>query len=107
MEFVSEEFIPEIRVKSNNATLQGIGYNLINITKNDPHYYRLWQKNNLLCAEANRLPDGRWVIRWFAPIREAEKRTQILFLDISSPLEVIFYMSASGLITHIDRPLSV
>jgi len=107
MEFVSEEFIPEIRIKSNNATLQGIGYNLINITKNDPHYYRLWQKNNLLCAEANRLPDGRWVIHWFAPIREAEKRTQILFLDISSPLEVIFYMSASGLITHIDRPLSV
>jgi len=107
MEFVSEEFIPEIRIRTSNATLQSIGYGLVNTTRNNPHYYRLWQKNNLLCAEANRLPDGGWVIRWFAPIREAEKRTQILFLDIHSPLEVVFHMSSSGMITQITRPLSV
>ena len=87
--------------------LQSIGYHLINLTRDNPHYYRFWQKNNLLCAEANRLPDGSWKIRWFAPIREAEKRTQILFLDFTSPLEVIFHITASGSITQINRPFSV
>jgi len=107
MEFVSEEFIPEIRIRTNNATLQSIGNNLVNVTRSNPHYYRFWQKNNILCAEAKQLTNDDWLIRWFAPIRQAEKRTQLLFLNIERPLEVVFHINASGIITHIDRPLSV
>ena len=104
--FIHEEIIPEVRIHGNSSlVIQGL--TLINLTKENNHYYRLWQKNRIVCVEAERESSDSWVIRWFAPIREAETHIIIGNYDFRSSTEVIFHIEDSGLITRIIRPISV
>jgi membrane-bound metal-dependent hydrolase YbcI (DUF457 family) len=104
--FIYEEIIPEVKITGNSSqVIQGLL--LINLTKENSHYYRLWQKYRLVCVEAERDSATSWLIRWFSPIREAEKHVIIGDFDLSSSTEVVFHIQDTGLITKIVRPFSV
>ncbi|MGC9778827.1 MAG: metal-dependent hydrolase [Candidatus Heimdallarchaeota archaeon] len=102
---VEEFFIPEIKIIDNASISQIL--QLVNVTRENSHYYRLWQKNQIVCAEVQKETDNSWLIRWFAPIREAEMRTKIGFIDYTGTTEVVFHITESGVITKIDRPLAI
>jgi len=104
--FIYEEIIPEIKIKGNSSLISQ-GLVLINLTKENNHYYRLWQKYRIVCVEAEKVSSTIWVIRWFAPIREAEKHVIIGNFSFQSSTEVVFHVQADGLITKIIRPISV
>ncbi len=104
--FKYEEIIPEIRIHENSSLINQ-GLLLINLTKENNHYYRLWQKNRIVCVEAKKDSTTSWIIRWFSPIREAEKRVIIGNFDFQSSTEVVFHIQDNGLITKIVRPFSV
>ena len=104
--FKYEKIIPEIRIKENSSLINQ-GLMLINLTKENNHYYRLWQKNRIVCVEAEKDSTTSWVIRWFAPIREAEKHLIIGNFNFRSPTEVIFHIQDNGFITRIIRPISI
>ncbi|MHA1531378.1 MAG: metal-dependent hydrolase [Candidatus Heimdallarchaeota archaeon] len=104
--FIQEEIIPEVRITGNSSqVIQGLI--LVNLTKANNHYYRLWQKNRIVCVEAEKDSATSWLIRWFAPIREAEQQVKIGNFDFRSSTEVIFHIQDNGLITRIIRPISV
>ena len=48
-----------------------------------------------------------WLIRWFAPVREAEKHLRIGNHDYKSATEIVFHIQDNGSITKIERPISV
>lgn len=104
--FIHEEIIPEVRING-NASQVIEGLILVNLTKENNHYYRLWQKNRIVCVEAEKDSATSWLIRWFAPIREAEKHIKIGNFEFRSSTEVIFHIQDNGLITKIVRPISV
>ncbi|MBY8993526.1 MAG: metal-dependent hydrolase [Candidatus Heimdallarchaeota archaeon] len=104
--FIHEEIIPEVRIFGNSTQIIH-GLMLVNLTKKNNHYYRLWQKNRIVCVEAEKDSATSWVIRWFAPIREAEEQIIIGNLDFKSTTEVVFHIQDNGLITKIVRPISV
>ncbi|NHJ31827.1 MAG: metal-dependent hydrolase [Asgard group archaeon] len=104
--FKHEEIIPEIKIIG-NSSLVNQGLSLINLTKKSNHYYRLWQKNRIICVEAEKDSATSWLIRWFAPIREAEKYLRIGNFEYKSTTEVVFHIQDNGTITKIVRPISV
>ncbi|HUT81401.1 MAG TPA: metal-dependent hydrolase [Candidatus Bathyarchaeia archaeon] len=104
--FVREDFIPEIRILANKSEYTH-ALELLNLSRENPHFYRLKQKNQIVCAEIEQLAINEWRIHWFAPIREAEKRITIGSINYSSSTEVIFHFLNDGTITKIERPLAV
>ena len=104
-QIVEEFFIPEIKITDNSST--SVVLPLVNITRQHNHFYRLWQKNQIVCAEIQKEADESWLIRWFAPIREAEMRTNVGFIHFTSSTEVVFHITENGIITKIDRPLTI
>lgn len=105
-EFISEEFIPEIKIFA-NKTDYTLAISLLNKTKESGHYYRLLQKNQLVCARINQETNSTWIITWFAPIRETETRLENNFINIGSSTRAIFHIQNDGVITRIIRPFSV
>ncbi|MBN1330069.1 MAG: metal-dependent hydrolase [Candidatus Heimdallarchaeota archaeon] len=104
--FIREEFIPEIRIFANESE-HTLALELLNISRENAHFYRLMQKNAIVCAEIQQLITNEWSVRWFAPIREAENRITIGSINYSSATEVIFHFMNDGTITKITRPFSV
>ncbi|NHK31363.1 MAG: metal-dependent hydrolase [Asgard group archaeon] len=105
-EFISEEFIPEIKIQANEIDYPLARF-LLNLTKENGHYYRLWQKNGIVCANIVQLTGSSWIITWFAPIRELETRLENNFITLGSSTRVIFHIQNDGTITKIFRPLTI
>ena len=104
--FVYEEIVPELRIHGNSTEVNNC-LTLINLTKGHNHYYRLLQKNRIICAEAEMDTTSSWIIRYFAPVREAETYMTLRNFEIQSSTEVIFYIQTNGFITKIVRPISI
>ncbi|NHJ48760.1 MAG: metal-dependent hydrolase [Asgard group archaeon] len=105
-EFISEELIPELRFYANQSDFPLL-HTLINLTRENWHYYRLWQKNQIVCAEVSKESNSSWIITWFAPIREIETNFSNNYITIGSSTRVTFHIQNDGNITKVIRPLSV
>jgi hypothetical protein len=105
-EFISEELIPELRFHANQTDFTLL-HSLVNITRDNWHYYRLWQKNQIVCAEVIKESNSSWIITWFAPLREIETNFNSHIINIDSSTRVIFHIQNDGNISRIIRPLSV
>ncbi len=104
--FIREDFIPEIRILANESDYTH-ALQLLNISRENTHYYRLLQKNQIVCSVVEQIAVNEWRIRCFAPLREAENRITTRLINHNSATEIIFYFLSDGTITKIQRPLSV
>jgi membrane-bound metal-dependent hydrolase YbcI (DUF457 family) len=105
-EFIEEKLVAELNFHANKSDFPLL-YHLTNITKANPHYYRLYQKNQIVCLQVTRETNSSWIFSWFAPLREAETTYTNNFLSISGSTRVVYYIQNDGTITKIKRPLSV
>ncbi|MHA1555909.1 MAG: metal-dependent hydrolase [Candidatus Heimdallarchaeota archaeon] len=108
--FLEEQVIPELLIISSQADKE-MGYNLLNITKQDGHYLRLRQKYPFVSGVAyqeNPLElDSLWIIIWTSPIRAAQKSFQFGLFEYTTTTEIKYFIQENGEIMKIERPVGI
>ncbi len=109
-QFIEEKIIPELVIISSLADKE-LGYNLLNITKQDGHYLRLRQKYPFLMGVAWQenplVEDSLWIIAWTSPIRAAEKSIHLDIFEYSTTTEINYFIQENGEILKIERPFGI